>query len=403
MGFGKTHTVNVGPVLIGSEHDVVVQSMTNTDTADHIATARQVVELAQAGSEIVRITVNNDAAAIAVPQIRNEVFKIYGQDVPLVGCFHYNGERLLKDHRGCAENLAKFRMNPGNVGFGRKKDAQFESFIKTAIKYDKPIRIGANWGSLDQDISAAFMAENAKLPEPKDSGHVIRKALVFSAVSSAKQAEELGLPANKIILSAKVSRVQDLVAVYQDLAAQCEYPLHLGLTEAGMGPKGLIASSAALAILLQQGIGNTIRFSITPIPGESRTNEVIACKELLQALGLKAFAPQVTACPGCGRTTSPVFQQMALNIQSFITTNMPSWKNQYKGVESMNVAVMGCIVNGPGESKHANIGISLPGTGEELSAPVFIDGAKFCVLRGDDITEKFKEILLSYVDQKYGT
>jgi (E)-4-hydroxy-3-methylbut-2-enyl-diphosphate synthase len=379
---------------------VMVQSMTNTDTADIAATVAQVHALARAGSEVVRITVNNEESAKAVPFIRGGLDRL-GCNVPLVGDFHYNGHSLLANFPEMAAALAKYRINPGNVGFADKHDAQFTQMIEAAIKYEKPVRIGVNWGSLDQQMLALVMDENAKSREPKDAAAVAREALVRSAIESAKRAEAIGLPANRILLSCKVSRVQDLIMVYRDLAARCRYPLHLGLTEAGMGSKGIVASTAALAVLLQEGIGDTIRISLTPEPGGDRTQEVRVAQEILQSMGFRAFTPQVTACPGCGRTTSTVFQELADKIQSYLREQMPVWKNQYKGVEKMNVAVMGCIVNGPGESKHANIGISLPGTGENPAAPVFVDGKKTVTLRGDNIAEEFQSIVEDYVRKNY--
>lgn len=393
----NAYQVRVGHVAVGGDAPVVVQSMTNTDTADVAATVAQVKALADAGSEIVRVTVNNDAAAKAVPFIAEQT-----GDVPLVGDFHYNGHTLLKNYPDMAKALAKYRINPGNVGFGDKQDKQFTMMIESALEHGKPVRIGANWGSLDQAMLAAVMDENAKRKEPMDANEVTREALVRSAVESAKRAEELGMSAEQIILSCKVSRVQDLIAVYRALADQCRYALHLGLTEAGMGSKGIVASSAALAVLLQEGIGDTIRISLTPEPNGDRTQEVRVAQELLQSMGLRSFTPSVTACPGCGRTTSTTFQELADNIQTFLRTQMPLWKEQYKGVEDMNVAVMGCIVNGPGESKHAHIGISLPGTGEQPAAPVFIDGKKAMTLRGANIAQEFQAIVEKYVEEKYG-
>ncbi len=387
-------------VIIGGDAPVVVQSMTNTDTADVIATAIQIKELARAGSELVRITVNNEAAAKAVPEIRAQLDKM-GIDVPLIGDFHYNGHRLLADHPECAQVLAKYRINPGNVGQGAKRDVQFAQMIEIACRYDKPVRIGVNWGSLDQSLLARIMDENAQRTEPWSVQAVMYEALITSALESAQKAEALGLSGDKIILSCKVSGVQDLIAVYGELARRCDYPLHLGLTEAGMGSKGIVASTAALAVLLQQGIGDTIRISLTPEPGGDRCREVIVGQEILQTMGLRKFTPMVIACPGCGRTTSTVFQELADNIQSYLRQQMPVWKTQYPGVENMNVAVMGCIVNGPGESKHANIGISLPGTGESPAAPVFIDGVKSVTLRGDGIADEFKQIVLDYVQCTY--
>ena len=396
----KTIPVKVGNFIIGGNAPILVQSMTNTDTADAVATFKQVKELHLAGSEIVRITVNNDAAAKSVPLIHEMLLK-ENLDIPLVGCFHYNGHRLLTDYPECAIALAKYRINPGNVGFGQKHDRQFEMMVECAIKRDRPVRIGVNWGSLDQDLSTKLMDENSQLAEPKSADEVMREALVRSTLLSAKQAENIGLPANKIVISAKVSRVQDLVVVYQELVKRSNYALHLGLTEAGMGSKSIVATTAGLSILLQQGIGDTIRASLTPSPGDSRTREVTVCQEILQSLGLRSFTPQISACPGCGRTTSTYFQELAENIQDYITASMPTWKNLYPGVETMNIAVMGCIVNGPGESKHANIGISLPGSGESPIAPVFIDGQKTHTLRGDNIADEFKVILTEYIAMKY--
>jgi (E)-4-hydroxy-3-methylbut-2-enyl-diphosphate synthase len=397
----KTHAVSVGNVIVGGGAPVVVQSMTNTDTADIVKTVAQVIELADAGSEIVRMTVNNPESAAAVPYIKEELLK-RGYETPLVGCFHYNGHRLLADYPGCAEALSKYRINPGNVGFGQKRDSQFESMIECALKYNKPIRIGVNWGSLDQAVSQRLMDENSMSSSPLSPEEILHKALIESALSSARHAEKIGLPAHKIVVSCKVSRVQDLVKVYRDLAQQCSYALHLGLTEAGMGTKGIVASTAGLAILLQEGIGDTIRVSLTPRPGEPRSQEVVVCREILQALGLRSFTPQVSACPGCGRTTSSYFQELAQQIEAFLHTEIPRWKTQYPGVENLKVAVMGCIVNGPGESKHADIGISLPGTGESPVAPVFMDGQKTHTLRGDNITEEFKNLVLAYVQRRYG-
>ena len=396
----RTHQVRVGKVRIGGEAPVVVQSMTNTDTADVLGTAMQVAELARAGSEIVRITVNNEAAAAAVPKIRDRLLAL-NLDVPLVGDFHYNGHKLLTDFPACAEALAKLRINPGNVGAGRKRDPQFAAIVELACRYDKPVRIGVNWGSLDQSVLARIMDANAKRSEPRDAGAVMREALVVSALESAAKAEEYGLGRDRIILSAKVSSVQDLIAVYRDLARRSDYALHLGLTEAGMGSKGIVGSTAALAVLLQEGIGDTIRISLTPEPGGSRTQEVVVAQEILQTMGLRAFTPMVTACPGCGRTTSTVFQRLAEEIQVYIRRQMPVWSRQYEGVETMTVAVMGCIVNGPGESKHANIGISLPGTGEEPAAPVFIDGEKTVTLRGAGLADEFKRLVEDYVHTRY--
>ncbi len=397
----RTVSVNVGGVIVGGDAPVVVQSMTDTDTADVEASVKQVTDLVNAGSEIVRLTVNNDEAAAAIPKI-DEKLKSAGIDVPLVGCFHYNGHRLLEDHPDCASTLAKYRINPGNVGFGDKHDPQFAQMIETAIKYDKPVRIGVNWGSLDKQVSAKLMDENAKLAQPKDADDVLREALIQSALQSAEFSEKIGLGRDKIIISCKVSRVQDLVTVYRELAKRSDYALHLGLTEAGMGSKGIVASTAAKAILLQEGIGDTIRISLTPEPGAPREREVIVAQEILQTMGIRSFTPLVSSCPGCGRTTSVFFRELADEIQGYIRASMPVWKNQYPGVESMNVAVMGCIVNGPGESKHADIGISLPGTGEEPVAPVFIDGKKKHTLRGDSIAQEFKAILDNYIQQRYG-
>ena len=395
-----TRAVTVGRVPVGGGAPVVVQSMTNTDTADVLGTAMQVAELARAGSELVRITVNNEAAARAVPHIRDRLLAL-NMDVPLVGDFHYNGHKLLSDFPACAEALAKFRINPGNVGSGAKRDPQFAAIVELACRYDKPVRIGVNWGSLDPSVLARIMDENAGRTEPRDAGAVMREALVVSALESAAKAEEYGLAGSRIILSAKVSSVQDLIAVYRDLANRSDYALHLGLTEAGMGSKGIVASTAALAVLLQEGIGDTIRISLTPEPGGSRTQEVVVAQEILQTMGLRAFTPMVTACPGCGRTTSTFFQELASGIQDYVRKQMPVWRDQYDGVENMTLAVMGCVVNGPGESKHANIGISLPGTGETPAAPVYVDGEKFVTLRGDNIGAEFKAIVDDYVATKY--
>ncbi len=393
--------VRVGSITIGGGHPVVVQSMTNTDTADAAATAKQVQQLAAAGSELVRITVNNEEAAAAVPRIR-DMLDTLGCRVPLVGDFHYNGHQLLTKYPACAEALGKYRINPGNVGFGRKRDAQFGTMIEAAIKYDKPVRIGVNWGSLDPALVVQMMDDNAKLAEPKSAAEVTREALIQSALVNAEKAEEIGLPRARIVLSCKVSGVQDLISVYADLASRCDYALHLGLTEAGMGSKGIVASAASMGILLQQGVGDTIRVSLTPEPGGDRTKEVIVAQEILQTMGIRSFTPLVTACPGCGRTTSTVFQELAEDIQAYVRTQMPIWREQYPGVENMSLAVMGCVVNGPGESKHANIGISLPGTGEAPSAPVFIDGEKVTTLRGERIAEEFKALLDEYVVSHYG-
>ena len=390
-----------GAVQMGGNAPIVVQSMTNTDTADIAATVAQVAALARAGSEVVRITVDRDEAAAAVPHIR-EKLDAMGVHVPLVGDFHYIGHKLLADHPACAEALAKYRINPGNVGFKDKKDRQFSSIVEQAIRYGKAVRIGANWGSLDQDLLTGMMDENARSPNPMDMRAVTREALVRSALWSAERAEEIGLPRDRIVLSAKVSAVQDLIAVYRTLAQRSNYALHLGLTEAGMGSKGIVASSAAMGILLQEGIGDTIRVSLTPEPGGDRTIEVQVAQELLQTMGFRTFVPLVAACPGCGRTTSTVFQELAQDIQSYIRDSMPGWKQAYPGVESLNVAVMGCIVNGPGESKHADIGISLPGTGETPAAPVFIDGQKAMTLRGAGIASEFKQIVTDYIEKRFG-
>ncbi|MBZ0216135.1 MAG: flavodoxin-dependent (E)-4-hydroxy-3-methylbut-2-enyl-diphosphate synthase [Fimbriimonadaceae bacterium] len=393
--------VKVGNVAIGGGHPVVVQSMTNTDTADIEATALQVAALAKAGSEVVRITVDRAEAAAAVPHIRDRLIGM-NISVPLVGDFHYIGHTLLEEHPACAEALAKYRINPGNVGFGKKRDARFAQMIEKAIEYRKPVRIGVNWGSLDQELLQHLMDENAALKTPADASVVMREAIVQSALLSAKRAEDIGLGPDQIILSAKVSAVQDLIAVYSDLARRCEYALHLGLTEAGMGSKGVVASTAALSVLLQQGIGDTIRISLTPEPGGDRTEEVRVGQEILQSMGIRAFAPGVTACPGCGRTTSTVFQELAQQIQTFLRHRMPEWRDSYPGVENLNVAVMGCIVNGPGESRHADLGISLPGTGEAPSAPVFVDGEKVITLRGDNIAAEFTRILETYIERRFG-
>ncbi len=396
----KTYTCSIGAVRVGSDAPVVVQSMTNTDTADIPSTVRQVAALARAGSELVRVTVNNEAAAAAVARIVDE---LDGQDVhvPVVGDFHYNGHLLLKKFPECARALAKYRINPGNVSVGRKDDDNFRTMIEVAVQNDKPVRIGVNWGSLDQALLTRMMDENSRLAEPKDAREVTMEAMVVSALNSAGLAEKYGLRPDQIILSAKVSGVQDLIDVYRSLAARCQYPLHLGLTEAGMGRKGIVASSAALGVLLQEGIGDTIRVSLTPAPNGDRTEEVLVAQQILQSLGMRSFLPQVTACPGCGRTTSTFFQEMAEQIQSYIREQMPAWKERYAGVEEMKVAVMGCVVNGPGESKHANIGISLPGTFEEPKAPVFVDGRLMTTLRGDKIVAEFIDILNDYVDSHY--
>lgn len=388
-------------VTVGGDSPIRVQSMTNTDTEDVIGTAIQVKELAQAGSELVRITVNTPEAAAAVPAIREQLDRM-GVMVPLVGDFHYNGHKLLADYPECAETLSKYRINPGNVGQGAKRDTQFAQMIEMAVKYDKPVRIGVNWGSLDQSLLARIMDENAARATPWDAQSVMYEALITSALESAELAQRVGLSADKILLSCKVSAVQDLIAVYRELAKRCDYALHLGLTEAGMGSKGIVASTAALSVLLQEGIGDTIRISLTPEPGGARTGEVVVAQEILQTMGLRAFAPMVIACPGCGRTTSTVFQELASSIQTYLREQMPIWKAQYPGVETMNVAVMGCIVNGPGESKHANIGISLPGSGESPAAPVFVDGEKVRTLRGDHIAEEFQQIVDEYVKTRYG-
>ena len=396
----KTVPVKVGNVEIGGDASIVVQSMTNTDTADVAGTVAQVAALARAGSEVVRITVDRPEAAKAVPHIRDGLDKL-GVTAPLVGDFHYIGHKLLTDHPACAEALAKYRINPGNVGFREKKDTQFSTMIETALEYDRPVRIGVNWGSLDQELATRMMDENAKLANPKDAAEITQEALVVSAIENAKRAEELGMGRNKIILSCKVSDVQSLIAVYRKLADRGDYALHLGLTEAGMGSKGIVASTAALSVLLQEGIGDTIRISLTPEPGGDRTREVIVAQEILQTMGFRSFVPLVTACPGCGRTTSTVFQSLADRIQGYVRDKMPEWRERYVGVESMNLAVMGCIVNGPGESKHADIGISLPGTGEEPAAPVFVDGKKTVTLRGADIADQFQVIVDDYVESRY--
>lgn len=395
-----TRSCLVGHVKLGGDAPVVVQSMTNTDTADYLGTAIQCAELARAGSELVRITVNSPEAAAAVPKIRDHLDKM-NCAVPLIGDFHYNGHRLLTDYPACAEALAKYRINPGNVGFGKKKDEQFAQMIELACRYDKPVRIGVNWGSLDQDLLARIMDENSRRPQPFDANQMMRHAMVTSALESAAKAQEIGLSAEKIILSCKVSSVQDLIAIYRELAQRADYALHLGLTEAGMGSKGIVASTAALSVLLQEGIGDTIRVSLTPEPGGSRCQEVIVAQEILQTMGLRAFTPMVAACPGCGRTTSTFFQELAGEVQDFVRARMPEWKLHYDGAENMTLAVMGCIVNGPGESKHANIGISLPGTGEAPSAPVYEDGQKTVTLKGEHIAEEFKDIIERYVKRTY--
>jgi (E)-4-hydroxy-3-methylbut-2-enyl-diphosphate synthase len=396
----STVQVSIGQVRVGGSAPIVVQSMTNTDTADIEGTARQVQALARAGSELVRITVNSSEAAAAVAPIRAWLDRA-GVPVPLIGDFHFNGHKLLREHPDCAAALAKYRINPGNVGRGSKRDPQFAEMIEIACRYGKPVRIGVNWGSLDPELLTRLMDENSQLPEPQDAQEVMREAVVQSALTSAARAEELGLPHERIILSAKVSGVQDLIAIYRDLARRCNYPLHLGLTEAGMGSKGIVASTAGMAVLLQDGIGDTIRASLTPEPDGDRTQEVIVAQEILQTMGLRAFTPLVIACPGCGRTTSTVFQQLAQRIQSHIRTRMPQWRRQYSGVEEMTVAVMGCVVNGPGESKHANIGISLPGTGERPVAPVYEDGEKTVTLKGERIAEEFQDIVENYVARHY--
>jgi len=390
----------VGQVTIGGAAPVVVQSMTNTDTADIVRTAIQCAELARAGSELVRVTVNTPQAAAAVAPIREQLARM-GVDVPLIGDFHYNGHRLLADHPECAEGLAKYRINPGNVGHGRKRDEQFAQMIEIACRYEKPVRIGVNWGSLDQDLLARIMDENARRAVPQDAVAVMREAMVVSALESAARAEALGMPGERIVLSCKVSGVQDLIAIYRELSRRCNYALHLGLTEAGMGSKGIVASTAAMAVLLQEGIGDTIRVSLTPEPGGARTQEVIVAQEMLQTMGLRAFTPMVVACPGCGRTTSTFFQELAQSIQEHVRRRMPLWRIEHDGVENMTLAVMGCVVNGPGESKHANIGISLPGTGEVPAAPVFEDGVKTVTLRGEHIAEEFTAIVDAYVARTY--
>ena len=397
----KTVGVDVGGVMVGGGAPIVVQSMTNTDTADVEGTARQVAALARAGSELVRITVDRDEAAAAVPKIKDRLAQM-NVSVPLVGDFHYIGHKLLADHPACAEALDKYRINPGNVGFKNKRDPQFSQIVEMAIKHNKPVRIGVNWGSLDQELLTKLMDENSKSKEPREARAVTHEAMVQSATLSAARAEEIGLPKNRIIISAKVSAVQDLIAVYAILASRSDYALHLGLTEAGMGSKGIVASSAAMGVLLQQGIGDTIRISLTPEPGGDRTREVQVAQELLQTMGLRTFVPLVAACPGCGRTTSTTFQELASDIQSFIRDSMPAWKMRYPGVETLNVAVMGCIVNGPGESKHADIGISLPGTGEQPTAPVFIDGKKAATLRGPTLSADFKQMVIDYIERRFG-
>ena len=398
----QTVGVDVGGVTVGGGAPIVVQSMTNTDTADVEGTARQVAALARAGSELVRITVDRDEAAAAVPKIKERLAQM-GVNVPIVGDFHYIGHKLLTDHPACAEALDKYRINPGNVGFKGKRDPQFSQIVEMAIKHHKPVRIGVNWGSLDQELLTKLMDENSASTKPRGAREVTHEAMVQSALLSAARAEEIGLPKNRIILSAKVSAVQDLIAVYAELARRSDYALHLGLTEAGMGSKGIVASSAAMGVLLQQGIGDTIRISLTPEPGGDRTREVQVAQELLQTMGLRTFVPLVAACPGCGRTTSTTFQELAQDIQGFIRDSMPAWKTRYPGVETLNVAVMGCIVNGPGESKHADIGISLPGTGEQPTAPVFIDGKKAATLRGPTLSADFKQMVIDYIERRFGT
>ncbi|HEX4228829.1 MAG TPA: flavodoxin-dependent (E)-4-hydroxy-3-methylbut-2-enyl-diphosphate synthase [Bryobacteraceae bacterium] len=396
----KSVAVNVGGVNVGGTNPIVVQSMTNTDTADTAATVNQVMELARAGSELVRVTVNTDDAAKAVPKIV-DTLRNFGVNVPIIGDFHYNGHLLLKKYPDCARALAKYRINPGNVNIGKKHDDNFRTMIEAAVEYDRPVRIGVNWGSLDSVLLTQMMDENSKSPEPLDAMEVTMRAIVESAIRSAEAAERFGLAHDKIILSAKVSSVQDLIHVYQMLAERCDYPLHLGLTEAGLGSKGIVATTAALSVLLQQGLGDTIRASLTPMPNGDRSEEVIVCQQILQALNLRSFTPQVAACPGCGRTTSTFFQDMADQIQTYLRDQMPVWREKYSGVEEMRLAVMGCVVNGPGESKHANIGISLPGTFEAPVAPVYVDGKLFTTLRGDHIVAEFRQILDKYVAQRY--
>ncbi|PWG63200.1 flavodoxin-dependent (E)-4-hydroxy-3-methylbut-2-enyl-diphosphate synthase [Spiribacter halobius] len=402
-GYQRRHSVPVpvGDVTVGGDAPIVVQSMTNTDTADEVRTAIQVADLARAGSEIVRITVNSEEAAAAVPAIRQRLDDM-GVSVPLVGDFHFNGHKLLRAHPRCAEALAKLRINPGNVGKGKRRDPQFAELIEIARDLDRPVRIGVNWGSLDQELLARMMDDNARLATPQPPEAVMKAAVVRSALESAEKAEALGLPRERIILSCKMSGVQDLISVYRDLAGRCEYPLHLGLTEAGMGSKGIVASTAALAVLLQEGIGDTIRISLTPEPGGARTEEVVVAQEILQTMGLRAFTPMVAACPGCGRTTSTFFQKLAGDIQAHVRERMPQWREHYPGVENMTLAVMGCVVNGPGESRQANIGISLPGTGEKPVAPVYVDGEKTVTLKGENIADEFKEIVEAYVRRTYG-
>jgi (E)-4-hydroxy-3-methylbut-2-enyl-diphosphate synthase len=400
-GRRRSHAVRIGGVLVGGDAPIVVQSMTNTDTADAIATARQVAELARAGSELVRITVDRDESAAAVPVIAEELDRM-GVTVPLIGDFHYNGHVLLADHPACAAALAKYRINPGNVGFREKQDRNFSTMIDIALRHEKPIRIGVNWGSLDQALLTTLMDENAAASAPLPARAVMHEAVVRSGLLSAARAEELGMKPSQIVISAKCSEVQDLIAVYRLLGPRCDYALHLGLTEAGMGSKGIVASTAALGVLLQEGIGDTIRISLTPEPGGDRTREVVVAQEILQTMGLRAFTPMVIACPGCGRTTSTTFQELAGDIQSFVRARMPEWRGKYPGAETLNLAVMGCIVNGPGESKHADIGISLPGTGELPSAPVYIDGKKVTTLRGDNLSGQFKQIVEDYVKTRWG-
>jgi (E)-4-hydroxy-3-methylbut-2-enyl-diphosphate synthase len=396
-----THQVSVGNIKVGGGAPIVVQSMTNTDTADVASTVNQIIELADAGSEIVRVTVNTDEAAAAVPEIKNQLLK-KGYTTPIVGDFHFNGHRLLENNPACAEALDKYRINPGNVGRGKARDPQFQQMVEFAVKYNKPVRIGVNGGSLDQSVFTRLLDENRQLPNPEPLAAVTRKAIVLSALESASKAEEIGLGKDKIILSCKISNVQELIQIYEDLASRCNYSLHLGLTEAGMGSKGIVSSSAALGILMQQGIGDTIRISLTPEPGASRTKEVIVAQELLQTMGFRSFTPMVIACPGCGRTTSDYFQRLAQDIQTYLRDQMPVWRSQYPGVEAMEVAVMGCVVNGPGESKSANIGISLPGTGESPVAPVYEDGVKTVTLKGDHIAEEFQAIVERYIESHYG-
>ncbi len=394
--------VQIGNLQVGGNAPIIVQSMTNTDTADAIRTAAQIAELARSGSEMVRITVNNQASAEAVVEIKNRLEQMQ-VDVPLIGDFHFNGHKLLSDVPECAQILAKYRINPGNVGRGKKRDTQFASMIETACEFNKPVRIGVNWGSLDQQVLAQMMDENQALKKPLGVEHVMHEALMTSALDSAKEAERIGLAHNKIIISCKLSDVQQLISVYSELATRCDYALHLGLTEAGMGSKGIVASTAAMAVLLQQGIGDTLRVSLTPAPGGSRSEEVIVAQEILQSIGLRAFTPAVTSCPGCGRTTSDYFQHLANDIQNYLRDSMPHWRSRYPGVENMSVAVMGCVVNGPGESKHANIGISLPGSGEAPVAPVYIDGEKSCTLRGDNISGEFQQLVQGYIEKNYST